>query len=144
MSYEGADPGDLSVEDMHDASEPHLAPDIVRGAESIGPNAPRGDWSGALVSEPAGNVQFAHYQAMARAMNDGQLTFESWGKLALANPVVKAALDAAEKEERLRRTSGGSLRCDACLTAGGFGTFEWAGALFIHLLTCQKFAATIE
>lgn len=94
---------------------------------------------------PRGNaVQFAHYQAMARTMTEGRLTFESWGKLAIVNPVVAAALDAAEREEKLGKVSG-VFRCEACLVAGDLGArFEWGGALFIHLLTCSRFTATVS
>jgi hypothetical protein len=113
-------------------------------ADQIGTQAPAVvDWY-ALADVPAESaVQFSHYQAMARALNEGQLTYESWGKLAIVNPVVKAALDAAEQEEQTKKLANTNLRCDACLSTGKLETFEWAGALFIHLLTCQRFAKAI-
>lgn len=93
---------------------------------------------------PLSAVQFSDYQAMARTLNDGALTFESWGKLAIVNPVVAAALDAAEREELFGKVSG-VFRCRACLDAGDLSArFDWGGALFIHLLGCSRFTGTIN
>lgn len=116
---------------------------VVDAADRMATLARGVDWPALAMAADGGDVQFSDYQAMARTLNGGRLTMAAWGKLALANPVVAAALDAAEREEAVGKVSG-VFRCNACLDAGDLGArFEWGGALFIHLLTCSRFTATV-
>lgn len=78
------------------------------------------------------------------ALDEGQLTRAAWGDMNVGHPVVVAALGIAENAETLRHVHGALYRCDACLETGGLETFPWAGALFVHLLTCPHFAKTVE
>ncbi len=69
----------------------------------------------------------------------------SWGSLNVGDPIVVAALKAAEVQEYFRRqVDGFQYRCDACLSDKDLTTFTWAGALFVHLLTCPRFKKAVE
>lgn len=115
-------------------------------ADQIGSQAPAVvDWYAIACntwSPPA--VQFSHPNAAAIAFLEARDSMASWGTMKLSDPIVVAALDAAEREEQTKKLANTNLRCDACLSTGKLETFEWAGALFIHLLTCPLFAKRVD
>lgn len=80
------------------------------------------------------------------AMRESRAAFNfSWGTMNVGDPIVAAALAAAEMSEQLHYKYGAAYRCDDCLGAGILSsTFDWAGALFIHFLTCPHFAGTLK
>lgn len=68
-----------------------------------------------------------------------------WGTIRTGDPIVAAALAAAEKVDHLHREYPGfNYRCDPCLSRGDVTRFDWAGALFVHFLTCPHFRASVE
>ncbi len=87
---------------------------------------------------------------LADALDEGRLTRAAWGTMELGHPIVVAALSEAETNERRRHELGVGWRylCVHCCSADAIDSviapFPWAGALFVHLLTCPHFAKTVD
>ncbi len=74
------------------------------------------------------------------ALDEAKATVHQWGSLNVLDPLVSAALAVAEISERHHHEHSSPYQCDDCEAAGERPTFRWAGALFVHFLTCPNFA----
>jgi hypothetical protein len=133
-------------------------------AEQVGAGIPCGvDWSALALGEPERIVDDGFIEAkvafrpwfpppedlnqIVAALDDerSRLTRASWGTMRLGDPVIRAALDECKRAETMRGVFPNyPYACPGCVDAGNPAPYEWAGALFVHLITCHHFAEKIN
>lgn len=117
-----------------------------KAADMLGTRMPGGvEWSALALAEPVA-TRFPPPKDLNQivvALDDerSRLTRASWGTMRLSDPVIRAALDECKRAETMRGVFPNyPYACPGCVDVGRATSSEWAGALFVHLITCPHFA----